>query len=64
MVEKEQLGGIQLIGGPEAQIALDYKITGIPRFLLFDPEGKLIDNNMTRPSDPETAKTLEKLAGI
>lgn len=64
MVEKEQLGGIQLLGGPEAQIARDYKITGIPRFLLFDPEGKLIDNNMTRPSDPETAKRLEQLEGI
>lgn len=64
MVEKEQLGGIQLLGGPEAQIAVDYKIAGIPRFLLFDPEGKLIDNNMTRPSDPETAKRLEQLEGI
>ncbi len=64
MVRKEQLGGIQLIGGPEAQIAVDYKITGVPRFLLFDPEGKLIDKNMTRPSDPETVQKLEQLKGI
>ncbi len=64
MVRREQLSGIQLLGGPEAQIAMDYKITAIPRFLLFDREGKLIDNNMTRPSDPETVKRLEQLEGI
>lgn len=64
MVEKEQLGGIQLLGGPEAQIAIDYKITGIPRFLLFDRDGKLIDSNMPRPSDAQTAKILEQLEGI
>lgn len=64
MVEKEQLGGIQLLGGPEAQIAIDYKINGIPRFLLFDRDGKLINNNMPRPSDAQTAKMLEQLEGI
>ena len=64
MVEKEQLGGIQLLGGPEAQIARDYNITGIPRFILLDKEGKVINSNMTRPSDAATLKTLESLEGI
>lgn len=64
MVEKEQLGGIQLWGGPEAPIARDYNITGIPRFILLDRDGKLINSNMTRPSDAATYKTLESLGGI
>ena len=64
MVEKEQLGGIQLLGGPNAPIAKEYQITGIPRFLLLDREGKLIDGDMSRPSDPRTKQTLDKLEGI
>lgn len=64
MVEKEQLGGIQLWGGPEALIARDYNITGIPHFILLDKEGKFINSNMTRPSNPATLKTLESLEGI
>ncbi len=64
MVEKEQLGGIQLWGGPEALIVRDYNITGIPRFILLDREGKVIDSNMSRPSDEATLKTLKGLEGI
>lgn len=63
-VQKDQLGGIQLHGGAEAQIMKDFKIKGIPRFILLDREGKVIDNDMTRPSDSDTAKTLEALEGI
>lgn len=64
MVEQEQLGGIQLLGGPGASIARDYNISGIPRFILIDPEGNLVNVDMTRPSDPATRKTLEELKGI
>ena len=64
MVEQEKLGGIQLWGGPSAQIAIDYKIKGIPRFILLDREGKVIDNNMSRPSEAVTKKVLEELEGI
>ena len=51
-------------GGPSAQIAIDYKIKGIPRFILLDREGKVIDNNMSRPSEAVTKKVLEELEGI
>lgn len=64
MVESEKLGGIQLWGGPNAQIAIDYKINGIPRFILLDKEGKVIDNNMSRPSESATKKALQELNGI
>lgn len=64
MVEQEKMGGIQLWGGPKAQIAIDYKIMGIPRFMLFDREGKVINNDMSRPSDTATLRALEELEGI
>lgn len=63
-VKNNQMTGIQLHGGPEAQIMKDYKITGIPRFILLDREGKVIDNMMSRPSEPATVKTLKALEGI
>ena len=64
MVTKDQMTGIQLYGGPRAQIMVDYKIEGIPRFLLIDREGRVINSDMTRPSDPKTEKTLNALEGI
>ncbi|WP_303178130.1 TlpA disulfide reductase family protein [uncultured Butyricimonas sp.] len=64
MVQAEQLGGIQLHGGSKAQIMKDYMIKGIPRFILLDREGKVIEKEMTRPSNPDTEKTLNALEGI
>jgi len=39
-----------------------YDITGIPRFMLFDKEGRLLDVSASRPSEPKTAERLETLA--
>ena len=36
----------------------------IPRFFLIDKEGKIINANMTRPSDPTTERALNELEGI
>lgn len=63
-VKKDNMTGIQLYGGEGAQILKDYSINGIPRFILLDMDGKLIEANMTRPSDPLTLKTLSELEGI
>lgn len=64
MVQEDQLGGVQLHGGSKAQIMKDYMIKGIPRFILLDMDGKVIEKDMTRPSDPSTEKTLNALQGI
>ena len=64
MVQEDHLGGIQLHGGNKAQIAKDYAIRAIPRFILLDREGKVINKEMTRPSDSETEETLNALEGI
>lgn len=39
----------------------DYMILGIPRFILLNKEGQIINSDMTRPSDPDTVKTLDEL---
>jgi len=38
-----------------------YNITGIPRFILIDPEGNIFDANAPRPSDPRLQDLLKSL---
>ena len=59
MVIDEGLGGIQLFASGWSQITKDYKINGIPRFMLFDKEGKIISTDAPRPSDPALKKLIE-----
>lgn len=63
-VEKERLGGIQLIDGGDNSFRLTFQAHGIPRFILLDPEGKIISPNAMRPSHPLTLQTLQNLPGI
>ena len=64
MVKEEKLGGIQLHYGGDNTFMNFFMITGIPRFILLDQEGKIIQANATRPSNPETIKTFDNLRGI
>lgn len=52
MVEEKELGGIQLFApqGFQSEFIQDYKINGIPRFILIDPEGNIVDASAPRPS--------------
>jgi len=62
-LKDEKLTGVQLFSDDafNTRIAKDYKINAIPRFLLFDKEGKIVDANAKRPSDPALKKQLLKL---
>lgn len=57
----EQLPGIQLFAGPNSKITKDYKITGIPRFMVFDRDGKVVEPNAPRPSDPALKALLQQV---
>ena len=57
----EQLPGIQLFAGPNSKITKDYKITGIPRFMVFDRDGKVVEANAPRPSDPALKALLQQV---
>lgn len=64
MVKEQGLGGVQLHNGGDREFMTAFGIRGIPRFILLDKEGKIVNPNMTRPSNPETEKTLKALKGI
>ncbi len=63
-IKEEKLGGIQLICRNDFEFRKIYQVEWIPRFILIDPEGKIVNANMSRPSDPKTLQMLEKLPGI
>jgi len=63
MVATEQLGGIQLYADNnfESQFILDYGINAIPRFILIDGEGNIVDADAPRPSDPKIKELFTEL---
>ena len=63
-VVEDKLGGIQLLAGKSQELYDAFKVKGIPRFILIDPEGRIVDANMTRPSDPKTLPFILSLPGI
>lgn len=59
-IADEQLPGVQLFASGWSHIAKAYKITGIPRFMVFDREGKIVTIKSPRPSDPALKQLLER----
>jgi thiol-disulfide isomerase/thioredoxin len=57
-VEKEELKGVQLYAKGWSDFAKYYDIRGIPRFLVFDQEGKIVTVDSPRPSQPELKELL------
>ncbi|MCL2561905.1 MAG: TlpA family protein disulfide reductase [Rikenellaceae bacterium] len=66
MVRERGMGGVQLWCGPEMNDFLSfYRLNGIPRFILLDKEGKIVDDDMrVRPSNPDIIALLEDLEGL
>lgn len=58
-IKKEKLGGIQLHASGWSKITKDYKIKGIPRFMVFDKKGNIVSVDAPRPSSPELKQMLE-----
>lgn len=62
MVKEKSLGGTQLWAGKdENRFSQEYMINGIPRFILIDPEGKIVNSNERRPSDPSISEYFTSL---
>ena len=63
MIKEKELKGVQLLSDKsfDSQFVREYGITEIPVFILLDKEGKIINANAPRPSDPEIEKILENL---
>ena len=58
-IEKEKLGGIQLFANGWSKITKDYRINGIPRFIVIDRKGNVVSFDAPRPSNPALKKMLE-----
>ena len=64
MMDEKELHGVHVItGGWSTQFMEDYAINGIPRFMLFDAEGKVFDLTAPRPSFDEIRPMLDSLLG-
>ena len=63
MILDKELGGMQLMADNnwESQFVEDFMIKGIPRFILVDPKGNILDANAPRPSDKKLVATLNGL---
>lgn len=63
MVSEKNLGGTQLFADKDFQsdFILAYEINAIPRFILIDPNGNIVDFDAPRPSDPKLKTLLKSL---
>ena len=62
-VTEKQLGGVQLFADKNwtSDFIKYFEINSIPRFLLIDPTGKVVNADADRPSNPRLQKTLDAL---
>ncbi|NNL16066.1 MAG: TlpA family protein disulfide reductase [Flavobacteriaceae bacterium] len=64
MISEKEMGGIQLFAGEvwdKSEFRNFYKIRGIPRFILIDPAGNVVNADAPRPSSPSLVKLFESL---
>ncbi|WP_304235463.1 TlpA disulfide reductase family protein [Jiulongibacter sediminis] len=51
-----------LLNQPQiSELNKNYKLSGVPHYLLISPDGILVENNAPRPSDPKTLELLRNL---
>jgi thiol-disulfide isomerase/thioredoxin len=60
-VKEKQMTGVQLWSGQDFSFQQAYQISGIPRFILIDPQGNIVEANAPRPSDPNLKILLSSL---
>ena len=63
MISEKELGGIQLYADKDfnSDFVTGYRIQGIPRFILIDPNGNTINGDAPRPSSPKLRKLFNSL---
>jgi len=59
-VGKKGFKNIELIANYDESIGKYYKVEGIPRFMIFDKEGKIVTVDAPRPSDPAFRVLIEQ----
>jgi len=64
MIKEKELGGIQLLADKawQSEFVKNYRISGIPRFILIDPKGNIITPDAPRPSKKELKELFKSLS--
>ena len=60
-VKARNLSGVQLWAGQDISFQQAYQVTGIPRFILIDKQGNIVNANAPRPSEPALRDLLNSL---
>ncbi len=62
MIAEKEMGGIQLFSDNawKSDFVQGYKVQGIPRFILIDPAGNVVNADAPRPSSPKLIKLLNE----
>ena len=63
-MQNEGLDGIQLYMGDDLAFGKAYMVSNLPRFILVDPEGNIVEAYMTAPSSPEDRGEIARVALI
>ena len=61
MIAEKQMKGIQLYAGKDKVFTDGYGVNTIPRFILIDPKGNVVDANAPRPSSQDIKNILKGL---
>ena len=63
MIADKELGGTQIISdnGWKSDFVQGFKINGIPRFILLDPAGNVVNADAPRPSSPKLIELFDSL---
>ena len=63
MVTDKELGGVQLLADNDwqSEFVQNFKIKGIPRFILIDPTGNVVNADAPRPSSPKLIELFTSL---
>ena len=63
LIKDKELGGVQVFADKDwnSQFVKDYNITGIPRFILIDPNGNVVKADAQRPSSPTIEAEFDAL---
>lgn len=62
-VTEKELSGVQLYAGKTvlSEFIKTFEVNTIPRFILIDPAGNVVDADAARPSDPKLKQQLDSL---
>lgn len=61
-IAQDKIEGVHLLsqGGFQSEIVKAFNIGGVPHYMLIGKDGKILDNDAPRPSQPETADKIRE----